>query len=299
MGESPIQGSSLFELVPRVANVPPWVLKTKDARWTEEDLKSLKYVDDSINIEKFNLRAVPMLQEEGRFIKIAHLDRTRMLLKHVTKRANESGMLVNNSKTSLMCVSAARSFEPRVGIDRGGTRVEGSTSMKILGVILDNDCTFCSHSRAVVRKLRARTWTLPKLRKAGMNHEQLLKTYKGLIRPQAEYATQVWHSMITCEQAAAIERQQTLALKHIFGNKLSASKLQVKADIDLLSKRRERFCLSFARKCFDNPRCNGWFLEQSRPLYARRIVVQNRRYLEPISRTDRHFNSPKTFVEDC
>ena len=98
VGESPIQGLSHFGLVPRVANVPPWVLKTKDVRWVEEELKSLKYVDDSINIEKFNLRAVPMLQEEGTFIKITQPHRTKMLLEHVTRRANEKGMLVNNPK---------------------------------------------------------------------------------------------------------------------------------------------------------------------------------------------------------
>ena len=97
--------------------------------------------------------------------------------------------------------------------------------------------------------------------------------------------------MITSEQEADFERQQLLALKHIYGQDLSAAKVREKAGVDLLSKRRERACLTFARKCIDNKRCKDWVGERSSPLYARILGADNRRYLEPITRTDRHFNS--------
>ena len=179
--ESPILGASHFELAPRVANVPPWILKSKDAKWTDEPLKSLKYVDDSINIEKFNLRAIPMLEDSGTFLKIAEPARTKGLLEHVTLRAHNRGMKVNNAKASLMCVSAAKSFEPQVKIKLGNDEICGSKTMKILGVHLDSDCSFKTHVRIVTRKLRARSWTLSKLKLAGMCEEQLIKTYCGLV----------------------------------------------------------------------------------------------------------------------
>ena len=112
--------------------------------------------------------------------------------------------------------------------------------MRILGVTLDRDCTFYSHIEIVNKRLRSRTWALSRLRKAGLSEEKLVKTYKTLISLVAEYAAPAWHSMITSEQAKQIERQQTLALKHIFGFGLSAAKMRGRASIQTLTKRREQ-----------------------------------------------------------
>ena len=42
-------------------------------------------------------------------------------------------------------------------------------------------------------KLRARTWALSRLRRAGMNEGDLVKVYKTIIRAVAEYAVVAWH----------------------------------------------------------------------------------------------------------
>ena len=39
------------------------------------------------------------------------------MLEHITKRAEERGMVVNYAKTAVMCVSGAISFEPRVTLE--------------------------------------------------------------------------------------------------------------------------------------------------------------------------------------
>ena len=101
-----------------------------------------------------------------------------------------------------------------------------------------------------------------------------------MIRPSAEYAAPAWHSLITATQAAELERQQTQALKNIFGPSLSANKLRQKANIDLLSKRREGIVLRFAQKCVNNVRSRKWFCHRKAPVYSRRSNVYYPTYIE-------------------
>ena len=82
-------------------------------------------------------------------------------------------------------------------------------------------------------------WALSKLKAAGLNEEQLLNAYKGLIRPTVEYAVPVWHSLLTAQQAAQLERQQSKAMKRIYGNGMSAAKMRQKSGLELLSTRKK------------------------------------------------------------
>ena len=137
----------------------------------------------------------------------------------------------------------------------------------------------------VAKKLRSKSWALAKLRKAGMVTDGLVQAYKGLVCPGAEYVSPVWHSGLSAYQAAYIERQQTQALQNIFGFGRSAKKLRDLADIELLSIRRQRACLNFAKKNIENKRCQGWFIERRRPLYARRTSATYPVYQEVRART--------------
>ena len=143
-------------------------------------------------------------------------------------------MIVNEKKTSLMCVSAARSFDARVELNFNGQTVKGRDSLKILGVTLDRDCTFTYHIEEVAKKLRKKTWVLSKLRRKGMKTDDLVQVYKTTIRPSAEYASPAWHSMITACQSESLERQQNQAMKNIYGVGLSARKMREKSGLQQL-----------------------------------------------------------------
>ena len=162
---------------------------------------------------------------------------------------------------------------------------------------MSNDLSFQVHVENIASKMRSKTWALSKLKKKGLAEDKLvLKAYKCLIRPSIEYAAVAWHSMLTAGQAAALERQQTQALKNIYGPTLSAAKLRRKAEIETLSKRREKLVLNFAKKNLNNPRCSEWFQERKRPTYTRRTGVLYPRYREDVARTDRHRNNPKNYL---
>ena len=285
-----------FTILPRVANVPPWIQKPKDPTYHEGQINSYKFVDDSLNTSVVNMRKAQLLEQDGVLFKDLRDLRTQRLLQHVAQRADERGMKINATKTSLMCVSAATSFEPRVKITLDGRDVHGAKSLKVLGVTIDSDMTFRSHIEKLAAKARARTWALSKLRKKGLGAEKLVRVYCGLIRPVLEYCAPAWHSLLTAGQSESLERQQSQALKNIYGTGMSAAKLRTRAGIETLNKRRMKMSLKFAKKCLTNPRCQSWFQERGNPTYQRRSSVNYRKYREPIARTDRFRNSPKNFL---
>ena len=129
-----------------------------------------------------------------------------------------------------------------------------------------------------------------------MKEEDLVKTYQSMIRPCAEYASPAWHSLLTLGQSEQIERQQSQALKNIYGIGSSAQKMRQKSGIERLWARRERACKNFATKNIQNPRCKGWFVTRTVASYPRRAGTTYRTFDEPISRTDRHRNSPINYA---
>lgn len=169
------------------------------------------------------MRSALLLEDgDGPFKKIED-KRMESLLSHVAGNAVRKGMKINAKKTNLMCVSAATPFRPLVQIQLEDQMTSGQDKMKILGVIIDSDCSFRSHVENVRINLRRRTWALSKLRRYGVKEDKLVRAYTSLIRPVVEYAAPAWHSLITAEQSELLECQQTQALKNIFGVGLSAA----------------------------------------------------------------------------
>lgn len=242
------------------------------------------------------MRRARLLVEDGVNFKEIVDTKTQALLRHVSERAREKGMSINEKKTGLMLVSAATSFQARTRVSLDEETIHGKDCMKVLGVTLTNDLSFYEHVEKIAAKTRAKTWALSKLRRKGLSEKNLIKTYKCLIRPSLEYAAAAWHSLLTAGQSALLERQQSQALKNIFGPSLSAATLRKKADIETLHSRREALVTRFAKKSLANPRTNHWFKERPVPSYARRSGVRYPKYREETARTDRHRNNPKNYL---
>ena len=293
---SPIGEPQEYVLLPRIANIPPWLKGKTEKKWTDKPIMSVKFVDDGINVETINMKEEPMMTEGGQCFKITKAAKTAGLLEHIRHASENKGMKVNEGKTGLMCVSTARSYQAKVKIDFNGQTIVGSDSLKILGVKMTKDCSFGEHINEIGKRLRRKTWALSKLRRKGMKVEDLVQAYKTTIRPTAEYASPAWHSSLTWAQSEKLERQQTQALKNIFGVGTSAAKMRDKANIERLWSRREEACLNFARKNIGNARCNDWFIPREQPRYARRTSAAYNTYKEPIYKTDRYRNSPINYA---
>ena len=60
--------------------LPRYLRKPKDRNWRDVPRLSLKFIDDGANVEKINLKDEPLLESEGKQIKIVIPGRTRQLL---------------------------------------------------------------------------------------------------------------------------------------------------------------------------------------------------------------------------
>ena len=92
-----------FDILPRVANIPPWIRRPKEASWKERDSVDLKYIDDGINIATVNMCTVSLCFEGDppKPTKIVHPIQSQAMLNHIVERAAGKGMVVNDAKTSL------------------------------------------------------------------------------------------------------------------------------------------------------------------------------------------------------
>ena len=223
--------------------------KNKEQTWKEIDPVMLKYIDDQLHIDVVNMQAVQITRQKGKLCRKVHPVRSQNILDHVTRRAEDRGMAVNDGKTKVAVVSAATSYTPKAYLNtRDGTTIESNNSIRVLGCIFDANTGTGTQVDNVVRKLRAGTWCLAALRKHGFTTEEMVRIYTTHIRPVAEYASVAWHSTITKEQTENFERQQTHALRGIFGGDISAKKPRDLAGVTTLWERRESTCLKFALK---------------------------------------------------
>ena len=129
------------------------------------------------------------------------------------------------------------------------------------------------------------------MKRNGFNKEELLKVYKTMLRPVADYACAVYHSSLSNEQDEKIERLQSHALKCIYGPWISARKMRDLAGITTLRKRRETICDKFVKKCLGNPLFDHWFLRKMTRT-SHRNKKTNEEFLEKKARCKRLFDSP-------
>ena len=80
-------------------------------------------------------------------------------------------------KTSLICISAARSFKPRSYINLNDDVTLSGKSLKLLGYHFDSNPGPEAHIRAVLKKVRYRTWMIFNVKRLGMCPAGLINIY--------------------------------------------------------------------------------------------------------------------------
>ena len=90
------------------------------------------------------------------------------------------------------------------------------------------------------------------------------------IRPFVEVSSIVIQSIINAEQAASLKRQQSLALRLIYGHGISAAKMRLLGDVERLDVRREPASVVFVKKALESARFAHWFLKRATYIYERK-----------------------------
>ena len=254
-------------------------------RWVQPKVEVNKYVDDNLQEESVNFENVVAVGG----VKDKHAVATQNVFRYIVRNAEKKGMRVNADKTNMICISDRLNHTTVAHFfDRDGTKINSGQSLKVLGWHFSTRPTVDAHLGVLRRRFRERYWTLRHLRHNGFTTEELLRVYKAVIRPVAEYMLEVFHSMLNDAQDEGLERLQTHALKCILGRKMRDL-----AGLDTLRARRIVQCDKFAVKCLASERFSDWFPKNHHRRSARRGGDQ---YREEYARCNRLYNSPVFYM---
>ena len=193
-------------------------------------------------------------------------------------------MKVNEKKTNQICISDALTFTATGHIYTvGGDKIVTGDRLKLLGFTFGSRPGCYEDIEAVRKSFRGRYWLLIHMKQNGFNENELLKVYKTIIRPIAEYVAPTFHSQLTDRQDQQLERLQATALMYVFGYGLSHARMLELAGLETLRARRIMLCDKFAPKCLKNPRFSeSWF-----PLSRQgRATRRKEHYREDYARCD-------------
>ena len=271
-------------------NVPHEPNARTEAKWVKKLAALLRFVDDGFALSKLNFENSYGFEVNGIRFRVKHAAQSQNIFRHLVRKAEEIGMVVNTKKTAMMCVSDAMGYKADAFmLDAEQERIECQDSLKVLGMKFGCRPTMEAQVDFVKKKFRARYWMLRNLKSNGFTAEELLKVYKTMIRPVAEYGAVVYHSSLTDEQDEELDNLQNHALKCIYGTGLSGRKMRSLAGLQTLRARREELCDKFASKCVNIDRMKKWFPRKTARASGR---LKGEVFLEKKARCSRLHNSP-------
>ena len=117
-------------------------------------------------------------------------------------------MLFNRSRTL--------SFPPEYVIGSSDILTVKKT-LRILGVLVQDDLGWKSQVNEMVRRASKTTWVLRRMKAMGVNQDTLVDYWKSEGRVHLEMACPVWHSGLTAGQSRDLDRAQRMAMAAIAG----------------------------------------------------------------------------------
>ena len=138
---------------------------------------------------------------------------------------------------------------------------------------------------------------LTKLRYAGVNTEDLLTIYKLHIRSCLEYNAVSYHSSLSSQQEASLERCQSVCLRVILqDNYIDYEAALEMAGLEKLALRRLKRCLDFTKKCLKHP-INKRMFPLNPNLKNQQKVRAREKYVVNFARTNIYKNSTIPFCQ--
>jgi hypothetical protein len=131
---------------------------------------------------------------------------------------------------------------------------------KLLGTIITDNLSWNRNTHELVKKAFKRMQLLFKAAKFTNSKEDLKSINVTYIRSVIEQSAVVWHSSLSKKNIKDLERVQKAAVRVIMGKNYSTYKEGLKIlKINNLKLRREKLCLSFAKKCIKNEKVKNMF----------------------------------------
>ena len=214
----------------------------------------MAYIDDLNIIKKVRHSDAVSDLSVHKQISRAHAPQSELFFENISSHANSMGMKVNESKTQVVCISAAKNAVVRSYIN-ANERITSADELKILGFWFSTTPGVSLHVQKTVKKFCKRLWSLRHLKRSGMSQDDLLFIYMSVLRPVIDFASIAYHTLLTKEQSETLEHLQKKVLKIIYGYNVTYDDALERANIPRSENRREDNFINFAIKASNNSSC--------------------------------------------
>ena len=145
----------------------------------------------------------------------------------------------------------------------------------------------------MVKKASKKIWMLKRMKQLGLDEATLVHFWIMEGRCHLETATAVWSGGITVQQSRDLERVQRRALATITSWDQDYPGLCARLGIQLLSERRCKLSLTFAKRTISKSRHKDIFVKLENPPQTRNGT---KLWKDPKCRTRRHFMSAAPYL---
>ena len=235
-----------------------------------------KFVDDLTVLEIVNLLTIGLtsynlkqhipadIPVHNQYIPADQL-KSQQWLNEINQWTENQKMQINSKKTKSMIFNYTEKYQFSTRLHLNNEMIENLQSTRLLGTIISDDLTWNLNTLNIVTKANARMELVRKVAGFGASVEDLKNVYFLFVRSLLEQSATVWHSSLTAENSADLERVQKSAVKLILGEKyIDYEKSLIQLDMESLFDRRENLCLNFALKCVRNPKTKHMFPESKK-----------------------------------
>ena len=272
---------------------------------------TLKYIDDLSLVTAINLKLSLKTDQADRPKPLTYNERTKQILSpqdnqmqgmldSLQEFATNNLLKVKEKKTNVIKFnfSKANDFPPELNIEGFKDQLKVINETKLLGVILTSDLKWSANTDYICKRAYKKMWTLRRMKTLNLEELVILDVYVKEIRSVLELAVPAWHSGLTVRQSRDIERVQRVAVHIILSdintgrNDYSYDMALVILELEPLAVRREKMCLTFARKTLTS-RHSDMFQKQNHMYDTRQAAMK---YKEYHSNTQRCYKSPLYYL---
>ena len=230
-----------------------------------------KFVDDLSFIEVVSLLSIGLGSHNAHFnvpsdvavhnqiLPPTHL-KTQQHLESLSNWTKAKKMKLNEKKTKSLIFNFSKKYQFTTDLSLNGVVLDSPEETKLLGTLITKDLKWNRNTEELVKKASKRMQILFKAAKFTSSKWDLKHIYVTFIRSILEMSSVVWHSSLTINNRKSLERVQKMAVRVIMGNKYQSYKKSLKIlKMETLEERREKLCLSFAKKCIQHEKLKHWF----------------------------------------
>ena len=236
-----------------------------------EEIVRFKFVDDltfleviyllSVGIATYNVKQhVPSnIPSHNQIIPPRNL-KSQQSLNVINEWTKKKKMKLNVKKTKNMIFNFTRKYQFTTSLSVDDQPLEIVKETKLLGTYITEDLRWNKNTAEIVKKAWQRMQLLNRASRFTSNKWDLKQIYLIYIRSILEQSGVVWHSSLSQKNKRDLERVQKVAVKVILGKNYTSYKAGLELlKMENLDKRRERLCLSFAKKSIQNEKASKLF----------------------------------------